>query len=54
MDRHIIKIHIEFTNNKVQIKIIVYLGASVFLIDCARDFLAGWVSSPADVPVLAA
>jgi hypothetical protein len=52
--RIIIRIQIEFARNKVQIKIVTYLGVSTFLINNARDFLTGWVSAAADVPVPAA
>jgi hypothetical protein len=31
----------------MQVKSITYLSASIFLIDGARVFLAGWVSAPA-------
>jgi hypothetical protein len=47
----IIRIQIEFSNNKVHIKIVTYLGASAFLIDGVRDFLVSWVSAPANVLV---
>jgi hypothetical protein len=46
--------HVKLGNRKNRRKIITYLGMSRFLIGSAHIFFAGWVSAPADVPILIA
>jgi hypothetical protein len=41
-------------SNKAQVKIVTYLGASIFLIEGTRSLLAGSMSAPTEESILAA
>jgi hypothetical protein len=44
----------KITSNKAQVKTVTYLGTSILFIDRAQSLLAGLVSAPAEVLILAA